>query len=79
MQVSEFFTRGQPGALSMRIFSTILMLGGAGFILHAIIGTQKVRRQLVRIRDGKCPQCEYDMRGTPSRCPECGCASEPVN
>ena len=25
-----------------------------------------------RPRPGRCPQCDYDLRGSPGRCPECG-------
>jgi hypothetical protein len=31
---------------------------------------ERVRRN--RIRHGLCPDCRYDMRATPDRCPECG-------
>ncbi len=28
-----------------------------------------------RLRGGRCPDCGYDLRGSPGRCPECGWAS----
>ena len=37
-----------------------------------------LRRRARRAR-GQCPQCGYDLRMTPHRCPECGAASDSAN
>jgi hypothetical protein len=31
-----------------------------------------VIRKRVKTRTGHCPNCDYDLRATPDRCPECG-------
>ena len=36
----------------------------------------KSRRQRVRVKQGFCAACGYDLRATPGRCPECGTIAE---
>jgi hypothetical protein len=32
----------------------------------------RVLARYQRIEQGRCPDCGYDLRGSPDRCPECG-------
>lgn len=36
------------------------------------------RRERLRLANGLCPSCGYDLRSTPERCPECGKVIEKV-
>jgi hypothetical protein len=42
------------------------------FTLVALVIHIKVTRWNRRFERGRCPICDYDMRATPDRCPECG-------
>ena len=53
----------------------LAVLPGA-WLFHAIRGRNVQRR---RLKGGRCPQCGYDLRGSPERCPECGHVPDPTN
>ena len=40
-------------------------------LLPAVFVYKRLRKPRV-VRAGLCPTCGYDLRATPSRCPECG-------
>ena len=50
----------------------VALLGAPGFYL----AIQSLKKQIRRksIDSGLCPKCGYDIRATPTRCPECGTA-----
>jgi hypothetical protein len=46
-------------------------------LVLAIRWELRARRRAWRLRSGLCPDCGYDLRASPERCPECG-ATAPV-
>jgi hypothetical protein len=54
-------------------FPLIVPLGLTSFLsCRALARVVTEARRATRQRQGLCPNCGYDWRATPSRCPECG-------
>ena len=55
--------------LGCAVAAAILLLAWHTYIRH------RVEQHYLRLRDGLCLHCGYDLRETPERCPECGTIS----
>lgn len=59
------WTLAVPLLLPLAMTSTLALRG-----LSRALADLRLRQALRRV--GHCPNCGYDLRATPSRCPECG-------
>lgn len=54
------------------LLAIVLMLAVTFVTIRSIFRDRYRRGMLLRINDGKCPRCGYDLRESGGRCPECG-------
>jgi hypothetical protein len=64
----------QVGSATVRGWGVIvpLWLPVLLLTLPTVATVRSRRRRKANARAGLCPQCGYDLRATPARCPECG-------
>jgi hypothetical protein len=63
-------------AVSYRVYYAALAVAASVLPLAWLMQQVDIRLQRRRLRrmSGLCPNCGYDLRATPDRCPECGTA-----
>jgi hypothetical protein len=62
-----------PGAsMSYRVIAPCWFLCTLTLTPGVLIGLSSLRQSRRRQREGRCAHCNYDLRATPGRCPECG-------
>jgi hypothetical protein len=54
-----------------------LMVADLSWLVHALVVPPRRRRRL-RLANGQCTRCGYDLRASTGRCPECGTAIPPA-
>jgi hypothetical protein len=65
------YSAGDSLGWSRTVVLPLWLFAGASSILP-VAWTARAFRRRQRQRAGRCPTCNYDLRATPARCPECG-------
>jgi hypothetical protein len=70
---------GTNFAVRRDLFAAVVLLGSGFLVALTLLASVVVLRNTTRRtiaaelkRRGLCPRCEYDLRATTNRCPECG-------
>lgn len=76
---TSLFEQDAPAIGGIGFARTLAITLVQGLAIHvqllaymALVYTLMRIRERQDLRDGFCVQCGYDLRGTPTRCPECG-------
>jgi len=73
----EFFH--SPNYTVLAIPYPLLVLAAAALTFWSFMIHRRRRRQRLRLLNGLCPSCEYDLQAiTSGRCPECGAEATPA-
>jgi len=76
-QVAAWPAATVPARWSVRY--AVLVAPVSALVVSCLLLEVAMRRRRMRLsRDGACPGCGYDLRATPSRCPECGMSFQPA-
>src|SRR5690349_12646750 len=74
--LSHYLLRaGETGWLLYRLMLAVLLIIFTLSIIPILTGRERRR---ARLRQGLCPNCGYDLRASPTQCPECGAPAPPT-